>query len=185
MIRIAEPDEHWAGEFNAIAADLHDATGGSARRIDHIGSTSVPGLAAKDVIDIQVTVSDEQALEDVASALGDRGWRRDPAIVRDHQVPGLPTDPSEWPKVFFDEPDGSRPIHIHVRIDGRANQRYALLFRDYLRDHPVAAAAYEEVKRGLATLAPDSGSYADAKDPACDLVYLAAEVWAREEDWTA
>jgi len=69
-------------------------------------------------------------------------------------------------------------------MEGRANQRYALLFRDYHREHPEAAAAYAEVTRGIAALAPDLGSYADAKDPACDLVYLAAEEWASEAGWT-
>jgi GrpB-like predicted nucleotidyltransferase (UPF0157 family) len=184
MIRIVEPDSRWAGEFTLIAADLLDAVRDDARRIDHIGSTSIPLLPAKDVIDIQMTVADEEMLAVVASALASRSWRREGDIVRDHQVPGLPTDPSEWRKIFFDEPEGSRPIHLHIRVDGRANQRYALLFRDFLRVHPDAAAAYAEVKRGLAALAPDSGSYADAKDPTCDLIYLAAEVWANKRGWT-
>jgi GrpB-like predicted nucleotidyltransferase (UPF0157 family) len=99
-------------------------------------------------------------------------------------VPGLSTDPSQWRKALFGEPRGSRRVKLHVRMEGRANQRYALLFRDYLRAHPEAAAAYLQVKRGLAALARDSGSYADAKDPACDLIYIAAEDWARDQAWT-
>jgi GrpB-like predicted nucleotidyltransferase (UPF0157 family) len=185
MVRIVEPDSRWAGEFTLIAADLRDAVGGDARRIDHIGSTSVPGLPAKDVIDIQMTVADEEMLAVVASALASRGWRRERDIVRDHQVPGLPAGPLEWRKILFDEPEGSRPIHLHIRVDGRVNQRYALLFRDFLRVHSDKAAAYAEVKRGLAALAPDSGSYADAKDSTCDLIYIAAEAWASESGWTS
>jgi GrpB-like predicted nucleotidyltransferase (UPF0157 family) len=184
MIEIVEHDPRWAAEFTKIAADLDDSFGGDVRRIDHIGSTSVPGLPAKDVIDIQITVADEHSLVRVGAALDRRGWRREPDFVRDHQVPGLPTDPAEWQKAFFDEPEGGRPIHVHVRIDGRANQRYALLFRDFLRAHPETAAAYAQVKKGLAALAPNSGSYADAKDPACDLIYFAGEVWADEQGWT-
>jgi GrpB-like predicted nucleotidyltransferase (UPF0157 family) len=98
-------------------------------------------------------------------------------------VPGLPTDPSEWKKAFFHEPEGSRRANVHVRMAGRANQRYALVFRDYLRVHPDAAAAYAEVKRQLALLAPTGGVYADAKDPACDLIYQAAEAWATQTGW--
>ena len=179
MVTIAEPDDRWPQEFRAIAATLSAVLGGDARRIDHIGSTSVPGLPAKDVIDVQVTVADGDALERVSGALAERGWRR-MVPASDHHVPGLPGDAAEWHKAFFDEPEGERPTHVHVRIDGRANQRYALLFRDYLRAHPDAAATYAQVKRGLAELAPDPGTYADAKDPACDLIYHAAERWATE-----
>jgi GrpB-like predicted nucleotidyltransferase (UPF0157 family) len=183
MVTIREADPRWATEFERVATDLADALGENARRIDHIGSTSVPGLPSKDVIDIQVTVRDRDSLESAASALEQRGWRRAHEITTDHQVPGMPADRSAWHKAFFEEPEGSRAIHLHVRIEGRANQRYALLFRDYLRAQPEAAAAYAEVKRGLAALAPDIGSYADAKDPACDLIYRAAETWASETGW--
>ena len=66
-------------------------------------------------------------------------------------------------------------------VAGRANTRYALLFRDFLRTHPDEATAYAELKRRLAAIAPDSGTYADAKDPVCDLIYFAAERWASDE----
>jgi len=183
MVTIVDADARWPADFARIEEDLRDGLWSDARRIDHIGSTSVPGLASKDVIDIQVTVADEQFLERVAATLERRGWRREGDVAYDHQVPGLPTDLSEWRKIIFDEPQGTRPSHLHVRVNGRANQRYALLFRDYLRVHPHAASAYAEVKRGLASLAPDSGTYAVAKDPACDLIYFAAESWASEVGW--
>ncbi len=183
VVRLVPPDERWPKEFERITAELGDAVGGDARRIDHIGSTSVPGLASKDVIDVQITVADEDALRRATSALAERGWRWEPDY-RDHQVPGAPTDASEWVKSFLGEPDGRRRTHVHVRIEGRANQRYALLFRDYLRTHPDAAAAYEDVKRGLAVLAPDADTYADAKDSTCDLIYLAAEIWASGNGWS-
>jgi GrpB-like predicted nucleotidyltransferase (UPF0157 family) len=183
MVTIVEADPGWASEFQRIGHDLHAILRTDAVRIDHIGSTSVPGLASKNVIDIQVSVRDEEALERVAAVLEGRGWRRQRLYVSDHRVVGLPQDDSEWRKVFFDEPHGHRAVHVHVRIEGRANQRYALLFRDFLRAHSDSASAYAQVKRGLAALAFDSGSYADAKDPACDLIYLAAERWAAETGW--
>jgi hypothetical protein len=60
--------------------------------------------------------------------------------------------------------------HLHVREAGRANQRYALLFRDFLRAHPRSAEAYARAKRELAAICDSSGRYADAKDPVCDLI---------------
>jgi GrpB-like predicted nucleotidyltransferase (UPF0157 family) len=71
-----------------------------------------------------------------------------------------------------------------VRRLGAANQRYALLFRDYLRAHPTSAAAYGELKRRLAAQLPDLLTYAEVKDPACDLIVIAAEDWARWQGWT-
>jgi len=183
VITIVEPDPGWAGEYDTIADRLREATQEAVVRIDHIGSTSVPRLAAKDVIDVQITVDDEAALEPVARTLAARAWRWIPDIVDDHQVPGLSTSPGEWQKLLLREPEGERRANVHVRVHGRANQRYALLFRDFLRLHPDAADAYARVKRGLAVLAPDVDSYADAKDPACDLIYFAAEVWAKEVGW--
>jgi GrpB-like predicted nucleotidyltransferase (UPF0157 family) len=183
MVAIVEPDPEWASEFNLIAARLLEAAPKGVARIDHIGSTSVPGLPAKNVIDVQVTVVDDEALEHVAAELADHGWRRAAAIVRDHFVPGLSAAPAEWRKILLEEPEGERRVNIHVRVEGRANQRYALLFRDFLRTHPDYAAAYADVKKGLALLASDIGSYADAKDPACDLIYRAAELWAEDEGW--
>lgn len=181
-VTLWEADEIWPDEFDRIERELRTILGEDAQRIDHIGSTSVHGLLSKDVIDVQVTVVDESLLDRVASMLEQRGWRRR-APVDDHVVPGLSADPSEWQKALFHEPEGRRQAHVHVRVAGRANQRYALIVRDYLRGHPAAAAAYAEVKCGLATLAPDSDAYADAKDPACDLIYRAAEAWATEAGW--
>lgn len=77
-------------------------------------------------------------------------------------------------------------LNVHVRAEGRPNQRYALLFRDYLRAHPYSAQAYETLKSHLAALLPhDSGRYADVKDAGCDLIYFAAEEWARTIGWTS
>ena len=98
-------------------------------------------------------------------------------------MPGLPSDAREWRKILFTEPSGARRTHVHMRVEGWANQRYALLFRDFLRTHAEEAAAYAAAKRALAALAPDSGTYASAKDPVCDLVYLAAERWADDVGW--
>jgi GrpB-like predicted nucleotidyltransferase (UPF0157 family) len=75
-------------------------------------------------------------------------------------------------------------VNLHARVLGRANQRYPLLFRDYLRAHPESARAYATLKRDLASLVPDDlDRYADVKDAVCDLIYLAAEEWAVATAW--
>ena len=94
------------------------------------------------------------------------------------------TGPGEqWEKRFFRPPSGQRPTNLHVRAAGRANQRYPLLFRDYLRAHPRSAAAYAELKRRLADNLRDLDTYPDVKDPACDLISVAAEDWAVVTGW--
>ena len=91
--------------------------------------------------------------------------------------------PSDWVKWFFKPPGGQRPANLHVRVAGHANQRYALLFRDYLRAHPVTAHACGELKRRLAQNLAHPDTYPDVKDPAVNLIYLAAEDWAVVTHW--
>jgi GrpB-like predicted nucleotidyltransferase (UPF0157 family) len=174
----------WPGEFRQLGATLRRALGGLALRIDHIGSTAVPGLAAKDIIDIQVTVKRLVPAAPVADALVPVGYTIRPDIVRDHQPRGDSRAADEWAKLYFAPPAGQRPTHLHVRAEGRANQRYPLLFRDYLRSCAEATAAYAEVKRQLARrFADDIEAYYDLKDPVCDIIIAAAESWAREVGW--
>lgn len=181
MARIAiEPyTQRWAGDFARIARRIRSALGDRALRIDHIGSTAVPGLAAKDRIDVQVTVAE---LAD-ANPLGSAGFEEF-GPVGDHCPPGADGGPEQWEKRLFNTAGDEHPANVHVRVEGRANQRYALLFRDYLREHPASAAAYAELKRRLAAELRDVGRYADVKDPACDLIMAAAEDWARRTDWS-
>ncbi len=180
MIEIVPYQEKWPSEFQAIAASLRKTLGELALRIDHIGSTSVPGLAAKDVIDIQITVA---ALDDrVKSAIVTLGYLQLEAR-RDHRPPHVVGSETEWDKWLFLPPPCQRRTHTHVRVQGCANQRYALLFRDYVRSHPATAEAYARLKRRLVQYLADSETYADVKDPAVDLIYLAAEEWAMATNW--
>jgi GrpB-like predicted nucleotidyltransferase (UPF0157 family) len=171
----------WPDEFRQLAGQLRQTLGPLAVRIDHIGSTSVPGLAAKDVIDIQITVA---ALSDEAlRRLTSLGYQHVPHIRGDHLPPDDHHAPEQWEKWFFRPPPGQRRTNTHVRIAGRANQRYALLFRDFLRAHAGMATAYGELKRRLATSLRDPDDYPDVKDPAVDLIYLAAQSWAAILSW--
>jgi GrpB-like predicted nucleotidyltransferase (UPF0157 family) len=183
LIEIVSYDDRWPEEFRRIGAPLRTALGELALRIDHIGSTAVPGLAAKDVIDVQVTVAtlDAPAIESALVPLGYTPWE---GIAGDHVPPGYDDHPEDWSKLFFRAPAGQRRTNLHVRQAGRANQRYALLFRNYLRAEPRAAGAYAQIKEALARLHPtDMDAYYDVKDPVCDIIMAAAERWAAQTNY--
>jgi len=181
MVEIITYQTRWPQEFREIAGNLRCGLGNLALRIDHIGSTSVPGLAAKDVIDIQITVA---ALdESVNTAMRSLGYSQPEGIRCDHCPPTVIEFATDWEKWFFHAPEGQRKTNTHVRVQGRANQRYPLLFRDYLRTHPATSGAYAELKKRLAENLADPGTYPEVKDPAVDLIYFAAEEWALATDW--
>jgi GrpB-like predicted nucleotidyltransferase (UPF0157 family) len=142
----------------------------------------VEGLAAKDIIDIQVTVASlDEALLD---ALKEAGFQQAPGFVIDHCPPGMRLPDSELEKRFFNAPLGDRKANIHVRVEGRFNQRYPLLCRDYLRSHPLAASAYGQVKRALAGIVGDDvEAFYDVKDPVFDILMVGAEEWAAANRW--
>lgn len=127
----------WPSEFNAIANRVRDAIGDAALTIHHIGSTSVPGLAAKDIIDVQIGVADLfLPWKEKVEALGYE-YRE---YLRDHCRSGIEVTPEQLEKRFFVARDSA--VNLHIRAVGRFNYRYALLFRDYQRTHPDAANAY-------------------------------------------
>ncbi|MEO6457893.1 MAG: GrpB family protein, partial [Chloroflexia bacterium] len=148
-IIVVDYQPQWPEEFAAIARPMHEALGALALRIDHIGSTAVPGLAAKDVIDLQVTVRD--FTPDLEAAFQQAGYTR-LEHTQDHRPPTATGPDRDWEKQMY-RPSADlhvRRMNIHVRRAGSANDRYALLFRDYLRANPLAAGAYGQAKIALA-----------------------------------
>ena len=169
----------WPRTYAQIAGRLRDALGDGIVALHHIGSTAVPGLAAKDVIDIQVTVGDLNGV--AAGSLADAGFVRG-TPGNDHCPPGMTLSGDELAKQFYTF--GEPRAHIHIRQVGRFNQRYPLLCRDYLRAHQGAADAYAQIKRRLAAHFPsDPGAYYDIKDPTFDLLMAGAEAWAARTGW--
>lgn len=165
-----------------LAGAIRGAVGDGALRIDHIGSTAVPGLVAKDTIDIQITVEDLECPAVVKGLIG-LGYLFKERIDRDLLV-GTPRESPELRKFFFREKPGDRLTNVHVRELGRLNQRYALLFRDYLRAFSPVRKAYGQVKHELARRFPeDEDAYYAIKDPYMDTVFFAAEAWAKEVGW--
>jgi GrpB-like predicted nucleotidyltransferase (UPF0157 family) len=166
-----------------MAGRIRDVVGAAAVRIDHIGSTAVPGLGAKDVIDVQVTVADLDRADAVATPLRAAGFRQGDAFLYD-ESPAMATADPGLRKLYMREPEGTRRTHIHIRELGRFNQRYALLFRDYLRASPAVRAEYEAVKRRAAQLFPESiDGYLLVKDPVVHIIYEAATLWATVVGW--
>jgi GrpB-like predicted nucleotidyltransferase (UPF0157 family) len=173
----------WPLAFAELAGRLRAALGEQAIAIHHIGSTAVPGLDAKDVLDLQVTVRALSPDLDAAldGALGALGFERRPHL-QDHCPPGMALAPEELEKRMFKCVEPAR--NLHVRVAGRFNQRYALLFRDYLRAEPMARDAYGEIKRQLARYFPDDlDAYYDIKDPVCDALIAGALGWAKATGW--
>ncbi|MCB8942818.1 MAG: GrpB family protein [Ardenticatenaceae bacterium] len=187
MVEIVEYQENWPHDFQLLASALRQALGDLAVRIDHIGSTSVPGLAAKDRIDMQLTVASFDDFAPIEAALATLGYTVRSDVRRDHNPDHSQTDAGtdpQWAKRLCTAPAGQRPTNLHIRVNGRLNQRYPLLFRDYLRQHPPTAHTYAALKRQLAHYLPDNlHAYADIKDPACDLIMQLAEKWAAETGW--
>ncbi|WAS95337.1 GrpB family protein [Nannocystis punicea] len=174
----------WPSEFRELGRRVRSAVGGAALRIDHIGSTAVPGLGAKDVIDVQITVADLDAASDVTGPLKAAGFRQGESFVSD-LFHGLPEGGSELRKLYMREPEGERRTHLHIRELGRFNQRYALLFRDFLRASDVVRSEYELLKRRAAQLFPESiDGYLWVKEPIFHIIYEAASLWADRTGWS-
>ncbi len=112
------------------------------------------------------------------------GYQRSLRNTSDHLPPGNEDQPKMWVKWFFKPPEAQRPTNVHVRINGLPNQRYPLLFRDFLRAMPAAAFAYAQAKQALASYhADDADAYYAIKDPVCDIIIAGAEIWAAQTGW--
>jgi GrpB-like predicted nucleotidyltransferase (UPF0157 family) len=169
-IVVVDYDPAWPGLFAALGHDLREALGDAAERIDHIGSTSVPGLAAKPVLDVQISVVSLHPMEPFADPLRQLGY-----VFR-------PDNPDRR-KRYFREPPGRARTHIHVRRAGSFSAEFALLFRDYLRTHPADAGEYADLKRRIAGDAETRGDYTEAKGPFVWELIRRADDWAMGEGW--
>jgi GrpB-like predicted nucleotidyltransferase (UPF0157 family) len=177
-------DEEWPRRAAAELTLLTTALGDLVLHAAHIGSTSIPMMAAKDILDLQLSVWD---LDEAAAAfdgpLAELGYTRLP-YERDHVPAGDKGDPNLWAKRYWrrrGHPNGD--VNLHVRVVGSPNERLALLFCDYLRAHPLSVAAYSRFKEVLAAQVSDLEPYTDIKDPVVDVVTVAAEEWASATDW--
>lgn len=126
-------DPSWRSEFMKIGSELREKLGVIAIRINHIGSTSIEGLDAKPIIDIQISVESLESINLYKPKLEEIGYVHRP-------------DNPDLTKHYFREAPGSKRTHIHVREYGSWAEQFALLFRDYLRTSPDDCRKYAEVK---------------------------------------
>lgn len=182
--RLVGPDPTWPAQFARVAARIRAAVPERALVVDHVGWTAVPGLAANDVLDAQLTVGSVGDADALADGLEGYGLLRLAGVTADTPPVGQDADPAQWVKRLHVGADPGRPVRVHIRVAGRANQRLALLVRDYLRADPAAAAAYLEAERRLVALhAHDDTAYAEATQRRRDRVAADAEAWAGACGW--
>lgn len=166
-IRLVPYQGGWPDRFRLERAQIVRALGAAARRVDHIGSTSVPGLMAKPIVDIDLSVADA---DDEAAYL--------PAM----NAPGTTCGSGNRGTGWCAPPPG---VHVHICAAGGAWERRHLLFRDWLRHDPVDRDRYQRVKQDLTRRDwPSMNDYAAAKSPIINDITRHAERWALETSWT-
>lgn len=176
--RLVQADPDWPGQARRLISRVERAAGAAALRVDHIGSTAVPGLPAKDVIDLQLTVRSETDADDLAPALTAAGFPEYLA-ARNDTPHGFAPGAEQWVKRLHQGADPGRPVNLHVRAQGTAAQRMALLFPAWLRAHEAARDEYAQLKRELAEQHSAVADYAAAKEP------WFAETLPKVEQWAA
>ena len=159
---VVEPyREAWEQDFTAIAAELWNAVGDLALRIEHVGSTAVPGLSAKPIIDIDIVIPGESSFETVVSRLAGIGYRHE----GDLGIPGR--------EAFdYSGKEHLQKHHLYVCPEDSPELRRHIAFRDYLRSHPEAVKEYSRVKEEGARLYPDDiEGYIAHKAPFIEKIY--------------
>lgn len=183
---VVAPRPDWEARAERVVARLAAALAptGVVTEVSHIGSTSVPGLLAKDVIDVQVGVHHlaDVDRDDVRAAFADAGYVFNHGVHSDTPHPEG-ADPSAWLKQFLGGCDPGNHVHVHVREHGSAGWRFALLFRDWLRHEPAERDAYAAEKRRLLVLHDTTSDYVVAKEPWFEGAWHGANAWAERTGW--
>ena len=183
---IVAPRDDWEPRAERVVARIAAALVGTGvvTEVSHIGSTSVPGLLAKDVIDVQVGVHHlaDADRDDVRAAFADAGYVWGHGIHSDTPHPEG-ADPSAWLKQFLGGCDPGNHVHVHVREKGSAGWRFALLFRDWLRHEHAERDVYAAEKRRLLALHESTSDYVVAKEPWFEGAWQRATDWAERTGW--
>lgn len=175
---LADYDERWPAEFAALRDVYLHALGELAIAVEHVGSTAIPGMLAKPVIDIDIVIARGVDLSLVVAALARLGYRH-------NGCQGIPGREAFKRDDYSDVPrDGSGrswPAHHLYACTADATELHRhLVFRDWLRAHPDEAAAYADLKRKLARVhADDREAYCDAKTEFVETTIREADAWQR------
>jgi dephospho-CoA kinase len=178
-------DDTWPSTAVRLARRVALALGERALTVEHIGSTSVPCLSAKDVIDLQIAVRQLEDADDPAfvKALADKGFPRVPGVDMDTPYPWAP-DAKSWAKRFHGSADPGRIAHLHVREHGSPGWELNLLFRDWLIANPTERESYADLKRAVAQTETTTTGYTLAKQPWMASALERARVWALHTGWS-
>lgn len=154
-------NEAWLQNFTDIKAEIQGALGELALKIEHVGSTSVQGLSAKPIIDIDVVIKDESVLGDVISALQQIGyWHAGNLGIVGREA------------FKYDGKEHLQKHHLYVCPQDSEELKRHKAFRDYLRSHPEAAREYSHIKEEGAKLYPyDMEKYIEHKSPFIERIY--------------
>ena len=168
-VEVVSYNPDWPAMFDKEAGNIRPVLGAELVRLHHMGSTSVPGLAAKPIIEILAEVEDIHRLDRLNELMIAAGY----TPKGEYGIAGR--------RYFYKGTDETHYFHIHAFEQGHTEVTRYLLFRDYLRSHPGAAQQYADLKRSLAKQFPcDVEGYTDAKDPFIKDVDLKAARWSRE-----
>lgn len=153
--------EEWNRYYNEIKDELQDALGKLALRIEHVGSTSVHGLSAKPIIDIDVVIKDYSVFNAVVLKLQDLGYRHE----GDLGIAGR--------EAFkYDGKEHLQKHHLYVCPEDSAELKRHIAFRDYLRSNSEAVKEYSRIKEEGALLYPfDIDMYIQHKSPFIERIY--------------
>ena len=182
-LELVAADPTWAAQADRLRHRVDLAAGDLGLGAVHIGSTAVPGLPAKDVIDLQLGVRSLQDADDLAERLAEAGFPRVEGPARWVDAPKPEAATGEWPKRLHGSADPSRVVHLHVREAGGPGWTFALLFRDWLRADPAARDEYAAEKVRLAARHALTSDYAAAKGPWFDVAWERAHEWAARTGW--
>jgi len=168
-IVVCDYDPNWPALFEQERTSITNALGASALAIEHVGSTAVPGLPSKPIIDLLVgVVSLEQATQRCIAPMEARGYKYVPEYAS--WLPG---------ELFFRKgPPGPWTHHVHVMEPSHPRWEALVVFRDYLRAHPEAARAYAGIKRALAASSKaDIAAYRTGKTTFVEATTAKARAW--------
>jgi dephospho-CoA kinase len=183
---VVAPRADWDARGARVVARIGAALArsGVATEVSHVGSTAVPGLPAKDVIDVQVGVRHQADADrdDVRAALRDAGYVLVERYTTDTPHPDG-ADQGDWCKRFWGGCDPGEIVHVHVREHGSAGWRFALLFRDWLSHEPAERDAYAAEKARLLAIDDRTAAYVEAKEPWFEGAWQRATDWAQRTGW--
>lgn len=187
--RPVEPDPSWPEQARRLADRIASAAGERGRGVEHVGSTAVPGLAAPDVLELQLAVDSTADAHALAAALAAAGFASRPETVADEPTPHHPdpADPADRDERRHASADPGRPAQLHVRRLGSPGWRYALRMRDWLRADPQARAEYLALERaaaGTPSADPDGSGHAARRQEWLEAADLRARAWASSTGWS-